>query len=343
LLDARSRRAYVLSLMRKLGSGLVGLLLCASCSSVNDGAHDRLFGSPDDEGQGGASNVSTGGSASAGGDVACAGQSCGGTSCVNGEGDGCPSPSHVPPCAASQKECTGLCVDPSVDNGCGDPSCSPCPTVEHAQSSCHGDTCAFDCDAGYVQNGGACYPPSSACTDGAKNGNETDVDCGGDCPRCGSEKSCAHGADCLTAACVNGVCASASCDNGVQDSTETDIDCGGTTCQPCGPGLRCRVGSDCTDGACSDSVCRDSSCADRTRNGSETSVDCGGGSCSPCGLNAMCSVDADCASGHCIEKLCRIPCQGPGKSDPCPACTFGGAACCRSDQFCGCTLNMMCL
>jgi hypothetical protein len=50
-----------------------------------------------------------------------------------------------------------------------------------------------------------CDPPSATCSDNVKNGNETCVDGGGDCPN-----KCAEGADCL----VNGDCATGlSCAN----------------------------------------------------------------------------------------------------------------------------------
>jgi hypothetical protein len=45
------------------------------------------------------------------------------------------------------------------------------------------------------------------CGDGRQNGAETDVDCGGTCPRCGLGKTCASRNDCTTALCVDGACA----------------------------------------------------------------------------------------------------------------------------------------
>jgi predicted extracellular nuclease len=40
------------------------------------------------------------------------------------------------------------------------------------------------------------------CTDKAKNGTETDVDCGGSCPPCPGGKSCTTGADCSSSVCT---------------------------------------------------------------------------------------------------------------------------------------------
>jgi hypothetical protein len=45
-------------------------------------------------------------------------------------------------------------------------------------------------------------PPAPTCIDGLKNGNETDVDCGGrDCPACAVDASCKVMSDCVSQAC----------------------------------------------------------------------------------------------------------------------------------------------
>ncbi|KEP64201.1 UNVERIFIED_CONTAM: sushi domain (scr repeat) domain-containing protein [Hammondia hammondi] len=54
----------------------------------------------------------------------------------------------------------------------------------------------------------SCVKPT--CSDGARNGDETGVDCGGSCPQ----------------ACP-------SCFNGLRDGDEEDVDCGGSACEPC--------------------------------------------------------------------------------------------------------------
>ncbi len=55
-----------------------------------------------------------------------------------------------------------------------------------------------------VDCGGDCSTVCPTCTDGIQNGNETGVDCGGDCPD-----------------------ACATCDDGIQNGNETGVDCGG--------------------------------------------------------------------------------------------------------------------
>ena len=49
-------------------------------------------------------------------------------------------------------------------------------------------------------------PPPATCKDGIKNGNESDVDCGGSCGKCGGGKRCAANADCVGPLCTAGVC-----------------------------------------------------------------------------------------------------------------------------------------
>ena len=48
--------------------------------------------------------------------------------------------------------------------------------------------------------------PTSSCSDGIKNGTETDVDCGNDCSQCALDKACVAFSDCASAHCVEGMC-----------------------------------------------------------------------------------------------------------------------------------------
>jgi hypothetical protein len=50
-------------------------------------------------------------------------------------------------------------------------------------------------------------PAGPTCSDNAKNGTESDVDCGGGtCPRCLNTKRCTGPNDCATAYCASGTC-----------------------------------------------------------------------------------------------------------------------------------------
>jgi hypothetical protein len=47
------------------------------------------------------------------------------------------------------------------------------------------------------------------CNDGMKNGNETDVDCGGSClpsKQCGNALMCNNGPDCISGVCTTNIC-----------------------------------------------------------------------------------------------------------------------------------------
>lgn len=113
---------------------------------------------------------------------------------------------------------------------------------------------ASDCTSGVCGVTNQCAAPS--CDDGKKNGAETDVDCGGGCPGCGLNKSCAGDADCISSTCTASVCA-ASCTDGIADGQETDVDCGGACPNKCASGKGCGGAGDCQSGKCSGGVCAD--------------------------------------------------------------------------------------
>jgi hypothetical protein len=67
------------------------------------------------------------------------------------------------------------------------------------------------CSGGTCQNGTcvAAASPAPTCTDGVKNGSETDVDCGGSCGPCANEQRCLTFTDCQSGVCApNGTCQS---------------------------------------------------------------------------------------------------------------------------------------
>ena len=87
------------------------------------------------------------------------------------------------------------------------------------------------------------------CTDEIRNGEETDIDCGGSCGRCEVDASCKVNADCEDSDCKGGVCTAFACFNNVRDGNETDIDCGGD-CRTCAGGRECTADTDCASGTC---------------------------------------------------------------------------------------------
>jgi len=68
---------------------------------------------------------------------------------------------------------------------------------------------------------------AASCSDGVKNGAETDVDCGGGCPACAAGKTCSQPSDCTDSVCQSGACQAGSCTDGVKNAGETGVDCGG--------------------------------------------------------------------------------------------------------------------
>jgi hypothetical protein len=93
--------------------------------------------------------------------------------------------------------------------------CPPCKKRKHGKckkkkpdgTSCPEGTCrAGRCIVAVAPS----QPPGSesgpTCSDGIRNGGETDLDCGGACARCADFKTCASRDDCRGALCVGDVC-----------------------------------------------------------------------------------------------------------------------------------------
>jgi hypothetical protein len=93
---------------------------------------------------------------------------------------------------------------------------------------------------------GSCIsaPPDNTCFDRVKDGDESDVDCGGSCRSCKQDEACTSATDCQSASCDAGSCRASSCSDGVRDGFETDVDCGGP-CDRCAIGARCYLSEDC--------------------------------------------------------------------------------------------------
>jgi hypothetical protein len=92
--------------------------------------------------------------------------------------------------------------------------------------------------AGAAGDGGGVGGTSSdtpSCTDGIRNGDEADVDCGGaGCSPCPTSSRCTDDSDCATDHCAEGVCLDSTCDDGIRNGDEEGVDCGGTSgCPAC--------------------------------------------------------------------------------------------------------------
>ena len=84
--------------------------------------------------------------------------------------------------------------------------------------------------------GGAAIVAPPSCTDQLKNGNESDVDCGGSCAPCPDGRACAGPADCAAKSCTAGMC----CTTKDYEKTTVTSD---VTGPPDGPPNRCRSDS----------------------------------------------------------------------------------------------------
>jgi hypothetical protein len=91
--------------------------------------------------------------------------------------------------------------------------------------------------------------PTNTCRDRIRDGDETDIDCGGSCQKCAAAKSCAQPTDCQTSNCAGGTCVAASCTDNVRDGFESDVDCG-SACGACAAGQICAADWDCASNLC---------------------------------------------------------------------------------------------
>ena len=146
---------------------------------------------------------------------------------------------------------------------------------------------------------------SNACLNGSKDGNETDVDCGGStCPKCAAKLKCTSSKDCQSGYCSQGHCAEPTCADKIKNQDETDVDCGGDNCDPCDEDQACSVNDDCSTAYCHASVCTNH-CQSGAKEADETDKDCGG-SCDACADKLHCLKASDCQSKNCNNNVCQV-------------------------------------
>jgi hypothetical protein len=132
--------------------------------------------------------------------------------------DEVPAATGGQPCEASACP-AGECQSPLCAEGAcavaNRPAHEPCSAgVCDGQGSCVACVDNGDCPSGPCQDG-LCV--AEACVDGAQNGMETDVDCGGGCAPCADGEACVLPADCASGVCVDfvcGACTDGSCQPG---------------------------------------------------------------------------------------------------------------------------------
>lgn len=154
------------------------------------------------------------------------------------------------------------------------------------------------------------------CDDGARNGDESDTDCGGSCAiACQPGQGCGEPSDCTSSVCMDEECRPPSCADGHTNGHESGPDCGGSCAIACQPGQGCGEPSDCTSSVCVDEECQAPSCEDDVQNGDESDIDCGG-SCEACPVSLPRScVDIRDAGGFMDGEYLVDP-DGPGREEP---------------------------
>jgi len=142
-------------------------------------------------------------------DVDC-GAVCSSSSKLCGDGKICGSSPDCSSGVCKENTCRAAACDDLVENGnetdvdCGGSSCSKCATGKFCtdtSTAIDSNCVSLSCSASTLK----CLDPS--CSDGKKNPNETDVDCGGTCStKCGTGKACQVPGDCVSGLCTGNVC-----------------------------------------------------------------------------------------------------------------------------------------
>lgn len=169
-----------------------------------------------------AATSSSGASSGAGGSVGA-----GGTGGAGGAGTSSGSGASSTSGASTSSVVTSTSASSGVASGAGgDISCADgIQNFDESDVDCGGScvlcgyekTCGNDgdCSSGNCQLGRCEIPYTGCqdvgldptCADCTKNGDETDVDCGGVCSPCGFGKSCTNHGECWSASCASGHCA----------------------------------------------------------------------------------------------------------------------------------------
>lgn len=235
------------------------------------------------------------------------GQACDGSkACKSEDGQSC---SGGGDCLSSF--CTdGVCCD----NACGG-TCERCNdgTVGQCEAVATGSDPDNECSGMDVCNGmGSCQ-----CSDATKNGDESDVDCGGTvCAACVDGKICQSASDCQSGVCTGNVCVAPSCGDAVQNGTEVcDVNDPNTPCcnaactgsknsgEVCGTdpdGTDCDAAPTCDGAGSSTSNC-------------QSNIEPNGTSCTDDG--AHCTGAETCQSGVCTSA--GDPCVGADGDNDC--------------------------
>lgn len=224
---------------------------------------------------------------------------------------------------------TGTDAGSESDGATPDPLCGRLTTPCAEGGACEGPA---DC-ADNVCRDGVCRKPTPS--NGVKDGDETDVDCGGaSSPACDDGKQCVTPEDCTSSVCTGGVCQAPSATDGVKNGDETGKDCGGAKAPKCATGEGCLGDGDCDAVRCDTTgtkTCKAPAKDDGLKNGTETDVDCGGGAptnAPACAVGKACVNHGDCTTDGCgYDGKCVVgrSCTGHFGGDTCGAGEVGEA------------------
>ena len=143
----------------------------------------------------------------------------------------CDSESPVDPLECQPAACDDLVKNGAEsDTDCGGDECPAC--AETKLCTKHSDCGSGVCNSESPLELPTCQPDT--CFDLVENGEESDIDCGGEeCGGCSLGNACKAGDDCKSKVCSSGGICSASCEDEVQNQNEQEIDCGGRNCPAC--------------------------------------------------------------------------------------------------------------
>ena len=240
-----------------------------------------------------------------------------------------------------------------VSHGCGG-------SVESGHSACGS---ASQCPTAACADGG-CQRPT--CTDLTQNGDETDLDCGGEsCPACANGEDCLQNIDCDSGFCdpsattdaggsdgaggtssaAPGLCAPCTMHEQCDGGAHCDFDAG--ACVPYKSlGDGCSSEDECGSGHCSDGFCCDAACEQTCASCALADTGLGNGTCaavtagtdpaSECFANTEACLAEHCSGtvGHCAPLDAGTVCRsGSGDScDPDETCSGSAGQPCPPDD-----------
>ncbi|MBI5542723.1 MAG: hypothetical protein HY901_02465, partial [Deltaproteobacteria bacterium] len=246
---------------------------------------------------------------------------------------------HAPAAGSCQDGAAKVCGDPA---GSLAGKCVEC----NADQDCAGGKV---CDPAHKT--GTCVAPE--CDDGAKDGDETDVDCGGSCAACPRGYACENAADCQSGFCSALKCAPCADDSHCDSGRFCDV-AGGGICQPdkAGGGA-CEAAAQCESGHCADGVCCDSQCEGACQAcsaakkgegadgvcgsiqvGTDPDDECEAEPASSCGQTGLCNGAGACAS-HGTSTVCVPASCAAATAQPERSCDGAGTCVEKAPVSCG--------